>query len=39
MSLWAANLQYKDISAEAIYQAKRFLLDSLGWRAGRLPAA
>jgi 2-methylcitrate dehydratase PrpD len=38
MSLWAANLQYKDISAEAIYQAKRFLLDSLGC-AGRLPAA
>jgi len=34
MSRWAANLQYKDISAEAIYQAKRFLLDSRGCALG-----
>ena len=34
MSRWAANLQYKDLSAEAIYQAKRFLLDSLGCALG-----
>src|SRR6201997_309430 len=30
MSRWAANLQYRDLSVEAIYQAKRFLLDSIG---------
>src|SRR4051794_17087750 len=34
MSRWAANLHYKDISAEAVYQAKRFLLDSLGCALG-----
>ncbi len=34
MSRWAANLQYKDLSAEAIYQAKRFLLDSFGCALG-----
>jgi 2-methylcitrate dehydratase len=30
MSRWASGLQYKDISADAVYQAQRFLLDSLG---------
>jgi len=34
MSRWAANLQYKDLSSEAIYQAKRFLLDSIGCALG-----
>src|SRR5215470_20160574 len=34
MSRWAANLQYQDLSPEAIYQAKRFLLDSLGCALG-----
>ena len=34
MSRWAARLQYKDLSAAAIYQAKRFLLDSLGCALG-----
>src|SRR3954466_8823593 len=34
MSRWAANLHYKDISAGAVYQAKRFLLDSLGCALG-----
>ena len=34
MSRWAASLQYKDLSADAIYQAKRFLLDSLGCALG-----
>lgn len=34
MSRWAASLEYKDISEEAIYQAKRFLLDSLGCALG-----
>ena len=34
MSRWASNLQYKDLSADAIYQAKRFLLDSLGCALG-----
>ena len=34
MSRWAANLQFKDLSADAIYQAKRFLLDSLGCALG-----
>src|SRR5499427_5393328 len=34
MSRWAANLQYRDLSAEAIYQAKRFLLDSIGCALG-----
>ena len=30
MAEFAANLQYDDIPAEAIYEAKRFLLDSMG---------
>src|SRR3954454_9510850 len=34
MSRWAANLHYRDISDEAVYQAKRFLLDSLGCALG-----
>ncbi|HTS36977.1 MAG TPA: MmgE/PrpD family protein [Candidatus Solibacter sp.] len=34
MSRWAAGLQYEDISAEAVHQAKRFLLDSLGCALG-----
>jgi 2-methylcitrate dehydratase len=34
MSHFAAKLQYKDLSADAIYQAKRFLLDSLGCALG-----
>jgi len=34
MSRWAANLQFKDLTADAIYQAKRFLLDSLGCALG-----
>src|SRR5580765_5732959 len=34
MSRWAANLQFRDLSEDAIYQAKRFLLDSLGCALG-----
>jgi 2-methylcitrate dehydratase len=34
MSRWASSLQYDDISADAVYQAKRFLLDSLGCALG-----
>jgi len=34
MSRWASTLQFKDISSEAVYQAKRFLLDSLGCALG-----
>ena len=34
MSRWAAGLQYQDISPDAVYQAKRFLLDSLGCALG-----
>src|SRR6266496_4143700 len=34
MSRWASGLQFKDISSEAVYQAKRFLLDSLGCALG-----
>jgi 2-methylcitrate dehydratase len=34
MSRWAAGLQYQDISQEAVHQAKRFLLDSLGCALG-----
>jgi 2-methylcitrate dehydratase len=34
MSRWAASLQYKDLSPDAVYQAKRFLLDSLGCALG-----
>jgi len=34
MSRWAAGLRYQDISQDALYQAKRFLLDSLGCALG-----
>ncbi|HXY14802.1 MAG TPA: MmgE/PrpD family protein [Terriglobales bacterium] len=34
MARWAASLQYKDLSQEAVYQAKRFLLDSIGCALG-----
>jgi len=34
MSRWAAGLQYQDASPEAVYQAKRFLLDSFGCALG-----
>ena len=34
MSRWAANLKFEHLSADAIYQAKRFLLDSLGCALG-----
>ncbi|HTS09082.1 MAG TPA: MmgE/PrpD family protein [Candidatus Eisenbacteria bacterium] len=34
MSRWAAALQFRDISAGAVYQAKRFLLDSFGCALG-----
>ena len=34
MSLWAAGLQYEDLSQDAIYQTKRFLLDSIGCALG-----
>jgi len=34
MARWASNLQYKDLSADAVHQAKRFLLDSLGCALG-----
>jgi 2-methylcitrate dehydratase len=30
MSRWAADLEYTDIGAEAVHEAKRYLLDSLG---------
>jgi len=34
MSRWAAALEYKQLSEEAVYQAKRFLLDSVGCALG-----
>jgi 2-methylcitrate dehydratase len=34
MARWAAALDYKHLSAEAVYQAKRFLLDSVGCALG-----
>ncbi|MGA9446346.1 MAG: MmgE/PrpD family protein, partial [Candidatus Sulfotelmatobacter sp.] len=34
MSRWAAGLQYEHLSQDAIYQAKRFLLDSFGCALG-----
>jgi len=34
MSEWAARLQFDDLSADAIYQAKRFFLDSIGCALG-----
>ena len=34
MSRWAAGLSYRQLSQEAVYQAKRFLLDSIGCALG-----
>ncbi len=34
MSRWAAGLTYQKLSKEAVYQAKRFLLDSIGCALG-----
>ena len=34
MARWAASLDYKDVSQDAVYQAKRFLLDSVGCALG-----
>ena len=34
MSRWAAGLQYEDLSQDAVHQAKRFLLDSMGCALG-----
>ena len=34
MARWAASVQYKDLSPDAVYQAKRFLLDSMGCALG-----
>ena len=34
MARWAAGLKYEHLSGDAIYQAKRFLLDSLGCALG-----
>jgi 2-methylcitrate dehydratase len=34
MSRWAAGVQFQSLSQEAVYQAKRFLLDSVGCALG-----
>jgi 2-methylcitrate dehydratase len=34
MSRWAADLRYEDIGADAVHEAKRYLLDSLGCALG-----
>ena len=34
MSRWAASLQYTQLSKDAVYQAKRLLLDSVGCALG-----
>jgi 2-methylcitrate dehydratase len=34
MSRWAADLEYEHLSPEAVYQAKRFFLDSMGCALG-----
>ena len=34
MSEWAAGLRFEDLSTDAVYQAKRFLLDSIGCALG-----
>jgi 2-methylcitrate dehydratase len=36
MARWAAKLDYEDLSPDAVHQAKRFLLDSLGCALGGL---
>ncbi len=38
MSEWAAQLRFEQISKDAVHQAKRFLLDSMGLRPWRLSA-
>ena len=34
MSQWAAGVEFEQLSPEAVYQAKRFLLDSIGCALG-----
>ncbi len=34
MAQWAAGVRFEDVSKDAVYQAKRFLLDSLGCALG-----
>ena len=34
MSEWASTLEFEDLSADAVYQAKRFFLDSIGCALG-----
>ena len=34
MSRWTASLEYRQLSQDAVYQAKRFLLDSIGCALG-----
>jgi 2-methylcitrate dehydratase len=34
MSQWAAEVKFEDLSQDAVYQAKRFLLDSVGCALG-----
>src|SRR3979411_486836 len=34
MSRWAEGLEYKQLSQDAVYQAKRFLVDSVGCALG-----
>ena len=34
MSKWAARLRFEDLSKDAVYQAKRYLLDSIGCALG-----
>ena len=34
MGRWAAGLEYAHLSKDAVYQAKRFLLDSVGCALG-----
>lgn len=34
MSRWAAGVKYRDLSSDAVYQCKRFLLDSIGCALG-----
>lgn len=34
ISRWASNLKFEDLSKDAVYQAKRFLLDSVGCALG-----
>ena len=34
MSRWAADLRYEQLSEDAVYQAKRYLMDSVGCALG-----